>query len=106
MYNPVPMAVTSASKRNNGSHSIRQSGTNCVKIIMTTRIKKEIKKSIRQTITVLAGTINRGKYTFVSRFELATNEPLASLKAEEKNCQGKVAVQTNRILETPCGTSE
>ncbi len=71
---------------------------------MTINITNEIKKSIKQTITVLTGTIKRGKYTLVSKFEFATSDPLASLKEDEKNCQGKVAAQTNRILGTPSGS--
>jgi hypothetical protein len=73
---------------------------------MTMSITKEIKKSIRQTITVLAGTISRGKYTFVNRFELATNELLDSVNEDAKNCQGKVAAHTSKIRGTPSGTFE
>ena len=53
-----------------------------------------MKKSIRLTITVLAGTINLGKYTLVSKFEFAINEFADSLKALEKNCQGNIPAQT------------
>lgn len=53
---------------------------------------------------VLAGTINRGKYTLVSKLEFASNELLDSLKAVEKNCQGKIAAHTNTTLGTPAGT--
>jgi hypothetical protein len=69
-------------------------------------ITNEIRKSRRHTITVLAGTIKRGKYTLVSKFELATNELLVSLKELEKNCHGKVAAQTSRMRGTPSGTDE
>jgi hypothetical protein len=74
--------------------------------MIATNITKEIKKSIKHTITVLAGTIKRGKYTFVSKFELATKELLVSLNEDEKNCQGKVAAHTSKILGTPDGTDE
>ncbi len=63
---------------------------------MPIRITKEIKKSIKQTITVLAGTISLGKYTLVSKLEFVTNELLASLNDAEKNCQGNVAAETKR----------
>ena len=65
-----------------------------------------MRKSIKQTMTVLAGTIKRGKYTFVNKLELVSNELLASLKEDEKNCQGKVAAQTSKTLGTPSGTFE
>jgi outer membrane murein-binding lipoprotein Lpp len=55
---------------------------------------KEIRKSIILTITVLAGTINLGKYTLVNKLELAIREFAASLKALEKNCQGNIPAQT------------
>lgn len=38
--------------------------------------------------------------------ELATSELLASLNEDEKNCQGNVAAQTNKIRGTPSGTFE
>jgi hypothetical protein len=90
----VPAAVMSANNKNKGRSRIFMSGVNRQKTINAIRITKDIKKSIKQTITVLAGTINLGKYTLVSRFEFATNELLASLNAEEKNTQGKVAAAT------------
>lgn len=40
----------------------------------------------------------------MSKLELATSEPLASLKEEEKNCQGNVAAHTNKIRGIPWGT--
>jgi hypothetical protein len=61
IYNPVPIAVTSANNKNNGRKSILISGIKRVKTIIKISITKEIRKSIRQTITVLAGTINLGK---------------------------------------------
>jgi len=74
--------------------------------MMPKRITNEIKKSIKQTITVLTGTISRGKYTFVSKFEFEISELLDSLKDDEKNCQGSVAAETSSIRGTPSGTSE
>lgn len=65
-----------------------------------------MKKSMRHTITVLAGTISRGKYTFVNKLEFAINELLVSLKEVEKNCQGNVAAQTSNMRGTPSGTFE
>ena len=50
--------------------------------------------SIKQTITVLAGTIKRGKYTFVNKLELAIRELADSENALAKNCQGSMAAQT------------
>lgn len=73
---------------------------------MHNNITNDIKKSIKQTITVLTGTIKRGKYTFVSKLEFDINELLDSLNEDEKNCQGKVAAETNKIRGTPSGTSE
>jgi len=48
--------------------------------------------------------MSRGKYTFVSKFELLIKELLVSLNEVEKNCQGSVAAQTNKIRGTPSGT--
>ncbi len=59
-------------------------------------ITNEIRKSIRQTTTVLAGTIILGKYTLLTRLELLNKEPDMSVKAEEKNCQGKVPAAINK----------
>jgi hypothetical protein len=42
----------------------------------------------------------------VNRFEFATNELLASLNDDAKNCHGNVAAQTNNTLGTPSGTVE
>ena len=62
---------------------------------MPINITNEMAKSIRQTITVLAGTIKRGKYTLVSKLEFAKRELLASLNELEKNCHGNVAAETS-----------
>ena len=70
------------------------------------RMAKDIKKSIKQTITALAGTMILGKYTLVNKLELAINELAESLKAEEKNCHGSVAAVTSKILGTPSGMLE
>lgn len=103
MYKPVPMDVINANNKNKGRKSILISGINLQKIIMTTNITKEIKKSIRQTITVLVGTIRRGKYTFVSKLEFVIKELLASPNEEEKNCQGNVAAATKTRRGIPSG---
>ena len=52
---------------------------------------KDIRKSTKFTITVLAGIINLGKYIFVNILELVISELLASLKEVEKNCHGNMA---------------
>ena len=91
---PVPMAVIKANKRNKGSINILTSGTNLYQTNNPIKIKKEIKKSIKQTITVLAGTINLGKYTLVSKLELAISELADSENELAKNCQGNIAAQT------------
>ena len=103
MYKPVPIDVINANNKNKGRKSILTSGINLQKIIITTNITKEIKKSIRQTITVLVGTIRRGKYPFVSKLEFAIKELLASPNEEEKNCQGKVAAATKTRRGIPSG---
>ena len=69
-------------------------------------IINDIKKSIKQTITVLAGTISRGKYTLVNKLELVISELAASLKDDVKNCHGKVAAHTSKTLGVPVGTLE
>ena len=63
----------------------------------------EMKKSTKQTMTVLAGTIILGKYTLVRRLELAIKLFALSLKAVEKNVQGKVAAATNNTRGIPSG---
>ena len=45
-------------------------------------------------ITAAAGTINRGKYTFVSKFALEIRLSEQLLSAAEKNCQGNIAANT------------
>ncbi len=71
-----------------------QPGTKLYQNINTTKIAKEIKKSTKLTITVLAGIIIRGKYILVSMLEFVIRELLASLKDVEKNCHGSIAAYT------------
>jgi len=59
------------------------------------KIRKEIRKSMKLTMTVLAGTIILGKYILVSMFELVISELLESLKDVEKNCHGSMAAYTS-----------
>jgi hypothetical protein len=98
---PKPRAEHMAMSKNNGKNNIRAPGRSPPHAIMISKIRKVIKKSIRQTITVLAGIINRGKYTFEIRLVFPTSEFAASLNAPEKNCQGKVAAATNKMREGP-----
>lgn len=104
IYKPTPVVIIIASNSNSGSNSILQSGIKCVRHIIIITRANEIRKSINETIIVLKGTINRGKYTLESKLELLINELLISLNAPEKNCQGSVAAETNRTLGTPLGT--
>ena len=57
-------------------------------------ITNEIPRSTRLVITELAGMISLGKYTLVIRFELPISDPLLSLNALLKNCQGSIPANT------------
>jgi hypothetical protein len=58
------------------------------------KMMNEIRKSMKLTITVLAGTIILGKYILVSMFAFVISELLESLNEVEKNCQGSMAAYT------------
>src|SRR5690349_637311 len=51
-------------------------------------------KSTIAVATAAPGMINRGKYTFESRFELPIRLDDASSSAVEKNCHGNTAANT------------
>ena len=93
-YKPALKLATKARKRKIGRYRIFQPGTKPYHIIITAKIKNDIRKSIRFTMTVLTGIIRRGKYIFVSMVELPISDVLASLKDVEKNCQGSSAENT------------
>src|SRR5665213_2799657 len=93
-HNPVLRLSIHVRNRKKGRYNIFQTGTKLYQNISTTKIAKEIKKSTKFTITVLAGIIIRGKYILVSMLELVISELLASLKDVEKNCHGSIAAYT------------
>ena len=70
---------------------MRQSGRKPNQSINPAKMTNEIKKSISDTITELAGMIRRGKYTLVSRFWLSIRELELSARVLAKNCQGNMA---------------
>src|SRR5215471_17239614 len=55
-----------------------------------------IRKSTNDVITAAVGTIIRGKYTFVIKFELAIRLFDASLSAVEKSVHGSIPQSTTR----------
>ena len=55
---------------------------------------REIRKSTALTITELAGTIRRGKYTLLIRRDSAIREFELSCIALEKYCHGSIAENT------------
>src|SRR5256885_14769730 len=61
----------------------------------------EIAKSTKETMTELAGTIIRGKYTFEIKFAFVTSELLPSAREVANNCHGSIAAKTITGYGTP-----
>src|SRR4029077_5410403 len=65
------------------------------------RSTREMAKSTKETMTELAGTINRGKYTFEMRLALVMRELLPSEREVANNCHGSIAANTMTGYGTP-----
>src|SRR5438105_5391741 len=65
------------------------------------RSASEMAKSTKETMTELAGTINRGKYTFEIRLAFVINELLPSEREVANNCHGSIAAKTMTGYGTP-----
>src|SRR5688500_13992373 len=94
MIRPGPMADTIATSMKKGSVRSRHVGQNWNHAMRAARMVDAIAKSTSDTTTELAGTIMRGKYTFVMRFELLTMLWLDEDNALAKNCHGSMAANT------------
>jgi len=90
----MPNAQVNASNTKTGKNIICQEGVYPYHRNISSMIIKEIPRSTRLVITELAGMMSLGKYTLVMRLELPINDPLLSLSALLKNCQGSIPANT------------
>src|SRR5476651_1065880 len=83
-----PMLASSARTTNTGSRNICQPGRTRYQIMRPTRMVRLTAKSISATMIVDNGTIMRGKYTLLIKFELVITLADASPNTEENSVQG------------------
>src|SRR5690606_12689006 len=101
IHSPTENDAANAKMMKTGRKRILIGGTNLYHPIRTINSNPQIKKSTRLTITLLVGTMSRGKYTLEIRLVLLTRLCPLSANAVAKNCHGNIAQKTNNGYGTP-----
>src|SRR5258708_6906673 len=94
IHRPGPRLARNAIATNAGSATMCQLGAKRYHTMRPTSSTKLTRKSTNETTTAAVGTMRRGKYTLLMRFELPMRLAEDSDNAVEKNCQGSSPANT------------